>query len=71
MKEPFLTSRELANRWKIKIITLKQWRCSGKGPYYHKLGGRIMYRINEIEQFEERALRAHTSMDSFLLQQAS
>ena len=61
MNEDFLTTRELAKRWKVKIETVKKWRGSGKGPLYHKLGG-IRYNLEDIEEFEKVKLRSHTSM---------
>jgi hypothetical protein len=62
MSEDFLTPRQLAARWSLVLATLKQWRCSGKGPLYHKLNGRIRYRIEDIQEFEKEKLRLHTSM---------
>ena len=62
MREGFLTSREVAKRWKFTLGTLKKWRCAGKGPHYHKMGKCILYSFEDIEQFENNALRYHTSM---------
>jgi len=58
----FITTKELAWRWKISISSLKQWRISGKGPPHHKFGGRVLYKIKEIEQYEREKLKLHTSM---------
>lgn len=60
--EGFLTSRQVAERWKFTPATLKKWRCAGKGPHFHKMGSRILYAFEEIEKFEDNALRYHTSM---------
>lgn len=62
MGMPFLTSRELAERWRLTPKTLDKWRCAGKSPPYEKIGSRILYKISEIEEFERKALRYHTSM---------
>ena len=62
MNEDFLTTRELANRWNLEPDTLKKWRVKGIGPLYHKVGGRINYGLEEIEEFEKNKLRSHTSM---------
>lgn len=59
--KPFLSTSALANRWDIKAATLKQWRWNGRGPTYLKLGRRVMYRLQDVEQFEQEHLRAHTS----------
>ncbi|MBF0584659.1 MAG: helix-turn-helix domain-containing protein [Magnetococcales bacterium] len=42
----------LARRWGIAPKTLQNWRCAGKGPPYIKIGGRIMYRWEDIKQYE-------------------
>lgn len=62
MEEPFLTSRELAERWKFNPTTLKKWRCRGKGPHYHKMEKSIRYYVKDIEIFEKAQIRHHTSM---------
>lgn len=58
----FITSKEVAIRWKLTPETMKKWRCAGKSPPYRKLGKRILYKIEEIERFEDKALRYNTSM---------
>jgi hypothetical protein len=41
--------------------TLERWRWLGQGPRYLKLGGRCVYRLEDIEDFERAQLRAQTS----------
>lgn len=48
---------ELAERWRISPRTLERWRWEGKGPRYLKLGGRVVYRLEDIEAFEAEKLR--------------
>lgn len=60
-RDPFLTARQLARRWKINTATLRQWRWFNKGPQFRKIGGRTLYRIEVIERFENELLRAHTT----------
>lgn len=62
MGTPFLTSRQVAERWKLTPETMKKWRCAGKSPPYRKMGGRILYKAEDIKKFEDDALRYHTSM---------
>lgn len=52
MEGEFLTTRELANRWNLKYKTVSNWRCTGYGPKYHRMGTRINYRLEDIEKFE-------------------
>lgn len=52
-----LTQKELARRWAISHRTLERWRWTGEGPDYLKLGGRVIYRLEDIMTFEAAALR--------------
>lgn len=52
-----LNQVELSRRWRLSCRTLERWRSQGKGPRYLKIGGRILYRLADIEAFEARELR--------------
>ncbi|WP_424931924.1 helix-turn-helix transcriptional regulator [Amaricoccus macauensis] len=52
-----LNQIELSRRWRLSSRTLERWRSEEKGPPYLKIGGRILYRIEDIEAFEARELR--------------
>ncbi len=52
--------KQLAERWGISPKTLERWRWLGQGPKFLKLGGRIVYRLEDIEAFEEQRLRQVT-----------
>jgi Helix-turn-helix domain len=43
---------ELANRWRISPRTLERWRWLHQGPAFMKIGGRVVYRLADIEAFE-------------------
>ncbi len=49
-----LTQYELAKRWHMSQRTLERWRWQGIGPAYLKLGARIVYRSDDIEEFERQ-----------------
>ena len=51
-----LTPSELASRWGLNVGTLANMRCGGLGPRYLKLGGRVAYRLIDIEAYEAEAL---------------
>ncbi|MBW7997816.1 MAG: helix-turn-helix domain-containing protein [Candidatus Glassbacteria bacterium] len=55
-----LDQKELAERWLISPRTLEQWRWQGRGPRYLKIGGRVIYRLSDIEAFEAANLHANT-----------
>jgi predicted site-specific integrase-resolvase len=60
MDPGLLTPNDLAERWKLTPATLSQWRWNGKGPYFMKLGRRILYRIEDVENFEQEQRRQNT-----------
>ncbi|MFH5927379.1 helix-turn-helix transcriptional regulator [Roseomonas xinghualingensis] len=53
-----LHQNEVAHRWGISPRTLERWRWLGQGPVYLKLGGTVVYRLEDIEAFEAQQLRA-------------
>ena len=52
------TQKELARRWAISHRTLARWRWTGEGPSFMKLGGRVIYRLEDIVAFEQACLRS-------------
>ena len=55
-----LDQKDLAKRWLISPRTLEQWRWQGRGPLYLKIGGRVVYRLSDIEAFESARVHANT-----------
>ena len=53
MSEQFLNQARLADRWHISPRTLERWRWKGEGPAFVKIGGRVVYRLDDIRAFEE------------------
>ena len=51
-----LNQVELSRRWKLSPRTLERWRWLGQGPSFLKLGGRVAYRIEDVEAFEAAGL---------------
>jgi len=51
---------ELAVRWSISPRTLERWRWAGEGPQFIKLGGRVVYRLEDVEAFEAKQIRKAT-----------
>ncbi|WP_149539334.1 helix-turn-helix transcriptional regulator [Siccirubricoccus phaeus] len=56
-----LNQTELARRWGVSPRTLERWRWIGQGPRFLKIGGRIAYRLEDIEAFEAAQLRDSTA----------
>jgi helix-turn-helix protein len=55
-----LDQKHLAERWLISPRTLEQWRWQGRGPRYLKIGGRVVYRLSDIEAFESARVHLNT-----------
>jgi hypothetical protein len=51
--KPFLTSKELSDRWRLSDQTLANWRYAGKGPPFTRVGSRVLYPIDGINAFEK------------------
>ncbi len=54
MNKVFLTPEDLAKRWCVPTCTLEQWRWTGKGPQFVKIGRRVRYVLEDIESFENQ-----------------
>ncbi len=57
MSTRHLNQIDLARRWRISERTLERWRWLKQGPAYLKIGGRVAYRIEDVEAFEAAQLR--------------
>jgi hypothetical protein len=55
-----LDQKTLAKRWLVSPRTLEQWRWQGRGPRYLKIGGRVVYRLSDVESFEAARVHANT-----------
>jgi predicted DNA-binding transcriptional regulator AlpA len=53
---------ELAARWNISHRTLERWRCTGEGPQFIKIGGRVVYRQEDVEAYEAEQIRKPTAI---------
>ena len=53
---------ELPRRWKLSPRTLERWPWLGIGPRYIKVGGRVLYRLQDIEAYEAANVRTSTTL---------
>lgn len=55
MNAVYLTPQELAGRYKgqITVRTLANWRSTGNGPKFTKVGGRVLYPLEAIVEWEK------------------
>jgi hypothetical protein len=54
-----LTQQELALRWNKSVSTIERYRSDGVGPVYLKIGGKVMYRVDDVEAYEQACLYAN------------
>jgi hypothetical protein len=61
-----LNQIHLARRWSMSPRTLERWRYEKKGPQYLKVGGRVLYRLEDIEAFEAAQVSEPAGFDLWL-----
>jgi hypothetical protein len=57
LPEPkLLTPQALTERWQnsITLVTLATWRSRKLGPRYIKIGGRVLYPLDGVEEWERK-----------------
>jgi predicted DNA-binding transcriptional regulator AlpA len=45
----------------LSARTLEKHRCYGTGPVFHKLGGRVVYALEDLQSWAEQGIRRSTS----------
>ena len=53
---PYLTTRELADRWGCSVRTIQNWRMLKKGPQFHHRitrGCQCIYMLPDVEAYEK------------------
>jgi hypothetical protein len=57
-----LTIKDLYQRWggRVAVATINTWRCKSrsKGPPFLKLGGKVVYRLADVEEWEIKNRRS-------------
>ena len=56
METRHLNPFQLSRRWGITPKTLQNWRSKSKGPAFIKVGGHVLYRMEDIERYEANNL---------------
>ena len=49
---PFITRQQLAVRLHVAPGTIANWAARGEGPDSRMIGGRILYRLDDVEAWE-------------------
>lgn len=55
-----LNQKQLADYWGVSQRTLERWRSIGWGPLFLKIGGRVVYRMEDIRTYEDQHLAVST-----------
>ena len=59
----YLTPRQTADWLGLSVRTLDRYRASGEGPVFHRFGGRIRYRHDDLQAWADARRRTSTSDD--------
>lgn len=57
----FVRTPEAARLLDLSPRTLEKHRCDGTGPTYHKLGGRVVYTVADLQAWIGACARQSTS----------
>ena len=57
----YLRTPEASRVVGLSIRTLEKHRIYGTGPRYSKLGGRVVYKLEDLQTWVERGAKASTS----------
>lgn len=59
----FLTPTEVAERWGNRVCTrtMANWRTQGNGPRFTKIGGRVLYPLDKLIEWEIQSTVESTS----------
>ena len=52
-----LTQVDLARRWRMSERTLEAWRWRKTGPPHLRIGGKVIYRLQDVVAYETAHLR--------------
>lgn len=58
-----MTGEQAGQYLRVNPRTLSNWRCSGRGPRFVRVGGRPYYRRADLDQYIERHVYPHTAAE--------
>jgi hypothetical protein len=58
-EKKYLDTKELATRWKKSPSTLANQRGKNEGPPHYKIGGKVLYALDDIVKIEEKSYNAN------------
>ncbi|HLN23922.1 MAG TPA: helix-turn-helix domain-containing protein [Patescibacteria group bacterium] len=57
----YVRTHEAARMLGLSARTLEKYRCHGTGPVFRKLGGRVVYAVDDLETWAEQSACTSTS----------
>jgi len=57
----FVRTPEAARLLSLSARTLEKYRCHGTGPVFRKLGGRVVYALDDLEAWADQSACRSTS----------
>ena len=57
----YLRTKEAADFLSLSARTLEKHRTYGTGPAYHKLGGRVVYSVDDLRAWADIGIKHSTS----------
>lgn len=64
LRDQLLSPQELAESLDLSPSTLSSWRCENRGPCYLKIGRKIWYPKNRVNEWVENQLRETNDANS-------
>ncbi len=58
-----LDEHEVAHVLRLAVSTLRRWRWAGRGPAFHRIGGRVRYSHHDLDEFIASSRRTQTGDD--------
>jgi predicted DNA-binding transcriptional regulator AlpA len=68
--ESFLNEKEVAEKIKVSLGSLRRWRLLQRGPRFVKVGALVRYRVEDLEQWMETLPTGGTAPSRQEVQQA-
>jgi len=48
---PLITEKEAAPILAVSLSTIRKWRLKKEGPSYYKIGRKVLYDLDELNEF--------------------
>lgn len=64
MEPRYITTSELAERFRMTPNALQKWRARGAGPPYTTIAGKVLYDLADVEAYERSWKTSPTKEDA-------